>query len=141
MGSPRVVIVGAGIGGLTLALELHAASVPCVILEAAPELRELGVGINLLPHATRSLARLGLLDALRAVAVTTRESVFYTRHGQLVYREPAGLPPAIRGRSSPSTAATCSGCFLTRCTAGSATMSSGSATAPLISRRTADAPQ
>jgi 2-polyprenyl-6-methoxyphenol hydroxylase-like FAD-dependent oxidoreductase len=90
MGSPRVVIVGAGIGGLTLALELHAASVPCVILEAAPELRELGVGINLLPHATRSLARLGLLDALGAVAVTTRESVFYTRHGQLIYREPAG---------------------------------------------------
>ena len=90
MGSPRVVIVGAGIGGLTLALELHEAGLPCVILEAAPELRELGVGINLLPHATRSLARLGLLDTLGALAVTTRESVFYTRHGQLVYREPAG---------------------------------------------------
>ena len=90
MSSPRVVIVGAGIGGLTLALELHAASVPSVILEAVPELRELGVGINLLPHATRSLARLGMLDALGTVAVTTRESVFYTRHGQLVYREPAG---------------------------------------------------
>jgi len=90
VGSPRVVIVGAGIGGLTLALELHEAGLPCVVLEAVPELRELGVGINLLPHATRSLARLGLLDTLGALAVTTRESVFYTRHGQLVYREPAG---------------------------------------------------
>ena len=88
--SPRVVIVGAGIGGLTLALELHAAGLSSVILEAAPELRELGVGINLLPHATRSLARLRLLEALGALAVTTKESVFYTRHGQLVYREPAG---------------------------------------------------
>lgn len=88
---PNVVIVGAGIGGLTLALELHAAGVECVLLEAAEELTELGVGINLLPHATRSLSRLGLRDALASVAVATRESVFYTRHGQLIYREPAGL--------------------------------------------------
>jgi 2-polyprenyl-6-methoxyphenol hydroxylase-like FAD-dependent oxidoreductase len=88
---PNVVIVGAGIGGLTLALELHAAGVECVLLEAAQELKELGVGINLLPHATRSLSRLGLQDALASVAVATKESVFFTRHGQLIYREPAGL--------------------------------------------------
>jgi 2-polyprenyl-6-methoxyphenol hydroxylase-like FAD-dependent oxidoreductase len=88
---PDVVIVGAGIGGLTLALELHAAGVECVLLEAAQERRELGVGINLLPHATRSLSRLGLRDALAGVAVATKESVFFTRHGQLIYREPAGL--------------------------------------------------
>jgi 5-methylphenazine-1-carboxylate 1-monooxygenase len=88
---PHVVIAGAGIGGLTLALELHAAGLPCVLLEAASEQRELGVGINLLPHATRSLSRLGLLDALAGVAVSTRESVFFTRHGQLIYAEPAGL--------------------------------------------------
>ncbi|HET9082725.1 MAG TPA: flavin-dependent oxidoreductase [Trebonia sp.] len=88
---PNVVIVGAGIGGLTLALELHAAGVECVLLEATRELTELGVGINLLPHATRSLSRLGLRDALANAAVTTKESVFFTRHGQLIYREPAGL--------------------------------------------------
>src|ERR1700744_89747 len=88
---PNVVIVGAGIGGLTLALELHAAGVQCGLLEAAQELTELGVGINLLPHATRSLSRLGLQDALARVAVTTKESIFFTRHGQLIYREPAGL--------------------------------------------------
>ena len=80
------------------------------MLEAAPELTELGVGINLLPHATRSLSRLGLLDALARVAVTTKESMFFTRHGQLIYREPAARPPGTRGRSSPFTAATCSGC-------------------------------
>jgi 5-methylphenazine-1-carboxylate 1-monooxygenase len=88
---PNVVIAGAGIGGLTLALELHAVGIECVLLEAAQELTELGVGINLLPHATRSLSRLGLQDALARVAVTTKESVFYTRHGQFIYREPAGL--------------------------------------------------
>ena len=88
---PNVVIAGAGIGGLTLALELHAVGVPCVLLEATPEQRELGVGINLLPHATRALSRLGLQDALSRVAVTTRESIFFTRHGQFIYREPAGL--------------------------------------------------
>ena len=88
---PNVVIVGAGIGGLTLALELHAAGVECTLLEATQELKELGVGINLLPHATRSLSRLGLQDALARVAVATKESVFFTRHGQLIYREPAGM--------------------------------------------------
>ena len=88
---PDVVIVGAGIGGLTLALELHAAGLECVLLEATQELKELGVGINLLPHATRCLARLGLQDALASVAVTTKESVFFTRHGQLIYSEPAGM--------------------------------------------------
>jgi 5-methylphenazine-1-carboxylate 1-monooxygenase len=90
-GTPSVVIAGAGIGGLTLALELHAAGLECVLLEAAPELAELGVGINLLPHATRSLFRLGLRAALSEVAVTTKESIFFTRHGQFIYREPAGL--------------------------------------------------
>jgi 2-polyprenyl-6-methoxyphenol hydroxylase-like FAD-dependent oxidoreductase len=89
--NPNVVVVGAGIGGLTLALELHAVGVECVLLEATQELTELGVGINLLPHATRSLSRLGLQDALSRVAVTTKESIFFTRHGQFVYREPAGL--------------------------------------------------
>ncbi|MYU26331.1 flavin-dependent oxidoreductase [Streptomyces sp. SID8352] len=87
---PAVIIVGAGIGGLTLALELHDRGVGCVVLEAAPRLEPLGVGINLLPHATRGLSRLGLEDALAAVAVTTAESAFFNRFGQHVHTEPAG---------------------------------------------------
>ncbi len=47
--------------------------------------------INLLPPAARSLSRLGPQDELVAVAVTTKESIFFTRHGQLIYRERAGL--------------------------------------------------
>ncbi|WP_329013962.1 flavin-dependent oxidoreductase [Streptomyces sp. NBC_00690] len=87
---PKVIIVGAGIGGLTLALELHHRGIECVVLEAAPQLEPLGVGINLLPHATRNLSRLGLEDALAAVAVTTVESAFFNRFGQHIYSEPAG---------------------------------------------------
>lgn len=85
-----VIIVGAGIGGLTLALRLHRAGIPCRVYELAREIKGLGLGINLLPHATKELSELGLLDALADVAVTTREAVFYNRHGQLVYSEPCG---------------------------------------------------
>ncbi|MBX6319922.1 flavin-dependent oxidoreductase [Pigmentiphaga sp.] len=86
-----VVIIGAGIGGLTLALSLHQAGIACRIYEAVPELKALGVGINILPHAARELSELGLLPELDKVAVRTRESIFFTEHGQFVFREPAGL--------------------------------------------------
>ncbi len=85
-----VIIAGGGIGGLTLALMLHRAGIACRVYEAAPEIREVGVGVNILPHATRELADLGLVDALAKVAVTTREACFYNRFGQLIYREPLG---------------------------------------------------
>lgn len=86
----EVLIVGAGIGGLTLALQLHAERIPCRIIEAAPELAPLGVGINILPHAARELHRLGLGPALDDTGIRTGESIFYNRFGQLIYAEPAG---------------------------------------------------
>src|SRR3954451_19404449 len=64
-----VIVVGAGIGGLALALTLHRGGIPAQVYEAAPEIRPVGVGINVLPHATQELARLGLEPALAAVAV------------------------------------------------------------------------
>ncbi|GIG88625.1 flavin-dependent oxidoreductase [Plantactinospora endophytica] len=87
---PDVLVVGAGIGGLTLALELHDAGIPCRVYEAVPAIAPVGVGVNVLPHASAVLDRLGLTGPLTRVAVTTRESVFYNRFGQLVHREPAG---------------------------------------------------
>jgi 2-polyprenyl-6-methoxyphenol hydroxylase-like FAD-dependent oxidoreductase len=85
-----VIIVGAGIGGLTLGLALQAAGIPCRIFESAAEIRAVGVGINILPHATKELAALGLEAALARVAIETKESAFFNRFGQLIYQEPAG---------------------------------------------------
>lgn len=83
-------IVGAGIGGLTLALQLHRAGIDCRIVEAVDEIAGIGVGINVLPHAMRILAELDVDTALAGAGVVTRESVFFNRFGQLVHREPCG---------------------------------------------------
>jgi 2-polyprenyl-6-methoxyphenol hydroxylase-like FAD-dependent oxidoreductase len=86
----EIIIVGAGIGGLTLGLALHAAGIPCRIFESAPEIRPIGVGINLLPHATKELAALGLEADLARIAIETKDATFFNRFGQLIYREPLG---------------------------------------------------
>jgi len=87
---PDVLIAGGGVGGLALALSLHQAGISARVFEAAPTIQPLGVGINLLPHAMRELAELGLQDALAAQAIETRELAFYSRHGQFIYKEPRG---------------------------------------------------
>src|SRR5439155_2363019 len=82
--------VGGGIAGLALALNLHKRGMDCHVYEVAPEIKALGVGITLLPHAMRELTALGLQDALRAAAIENKESCFFNRFGQLIYREPRG---------------------------------------------------
>ena len=85
-----VVIIGGGIGGLTLALMLNEAGIRASVYESAPEIRPLGVGINILPHASKELCALGLEEALAAVGILTKESVFFNRFGQLIFTEPLG---------------------------------------------------
>ena len=85
-----IAIVGGGIGGLTLALALHQRGLACRVYESAPEVRELGVGITLLPHAMRELTALGLGQALASQGIENRESCFFNRFGQLIYSEPRG---------------------------------------------------
>lgn len=93
----RVVVVGGGIGGLAAALSLHAAGVGDVqVLEAAPEIRPLGVGINLLPHAVRELTELGLGERLGALGVATAELGYYNRYGQAIWAEPRGVDAGYR---------------------------------------------
>ncbi|MBW8723922.1 MAG: flavin-dependent oxidoreductase [Inquilinus limosus] len=87
----KAIIVGGGIGGLTAALMLQARGIGCAVFEQATEPREVGVGINTLPHAIQELAGLGLLDRLDAVAIRTRELLYTNRFGQIVWREPRGL--------------------------------------------------
>lgn len=86
----KAIIVGAGIGGLSLALSLHAAGVAAQVHEAVAELKPLGVGINLLPHAVRELTELGLGPALAELGVETEALAYANRHGQEIWREPRG---------------------------------------------------
>jgi 2-polyprenyl-6-methoxyphenol hydroxylase-like FAD-dependent oxidoreductase len=87
----RVLVAGAGIGGLTTALALHARGIDVRVFEAARELAPLGVGINLLPHAMAELGALGALDEIAALGVRTAELCYFNHHGQLIWREPRGL--------------------------------------------------
>ena len=80
----KAIIAGGGIGGLTAALMLHARGIDCEIYEQAETVRELGVGINTLPHSIRELGELGLLDRLDAVAIRTNELIYANRFGQEV---------------------------------------------------------
>src|SRR4249919_1566001 len=86
-----VLIAGGGIGGLTLALSLHQIGVPARVFESVPELRPLGVGINVLPHAVRELIELGLHDRLDAAGVRTRELAYFSKHGKPIWSEPRGI--------------------------------------------------
>src|SRR6202011_5521876 len=87
----KAIIAGGGVGGLTTALMLHARGMDCDIFEQSEQIRELGVGINTLPHAIKELAALGLLQRLDAVAVRTYELFYTNRFGQEIWREPRGL--------------------------------------------------
>ena len=87
----KVIIAGGGVGGLVTALMLHARGIDCEVFEQADVIRELGVGINTLPHAIKELAELGLLDRLDAVAIRTYELFYTNRFGQEIWREPRGL--------------------------------------------------
>ena len=87
----HVLIAGGGVGGLALALMLHQRGIGCTVLEAAAEVKPLGVGINTLPHAIRELAALDLLPALDGVGIRTRELRYLNRFGQEIWKEPRGI--------------------------------------------------
>jgi len=87
----KVLIAGSGIGGLACALMLHDRGLDVEIHEQAPTIRELGVGINVLPQAVAELARIGLLERLDEVAVRTSELFYLNRFGQEVWHERRGL--------------------------------------------------
>ena len=92
-----VLIAGGGIGGMALALTLHQVGVPCTVYEAVPQLKPLGVGINLQPNAVRELFDLGIgADQLDRIGLPAREWALVGRNGHEVYSEPRGLAAGYR---------------------------------------------
>jgi 2-polyprenyl-6-methoxyphenol hydroxylase-like FAD-dependent oxidoreductase len=86
----RVLIAGGGIGGLTLALMLHARGIEARVFEQSRRVGELGVGINTLPHAIAELEALGLLPALDRGAIRTRRLIYKTARGDDIVAQPRG---------------------------------------------------
>jgi len=72
----------------------HARGIDCEIYEQSDAIRELGVGINTLPHAIKELAELKLLDALDAVGIRTYELFYTNRFGQEIWHELRGTKAA-----------------------------------------------
>src|SRR5262245_18567291 len=92
MADSLVIIAGGGIGGLATALTLHQIGVPCIVIEAVPEMRPLGVGINLQPNAVRELDDLGLTEKdLDRVGLPAKEWALVGLNGNDIYAEPRGL--------------------------------------------------
>jgi 2-polyprenyl-6-methoxyphenol hydroxylase-like FAD-dependent oxidoreductase len=92
----RAVIAGGGIGGLAAALSLHELGVEVDVYESVREVRPLGVGINLLPHAVRELYELGLERSIAPLGILASQLLYYSKRGQHVWREPRGLGAGYR---------------------------------------------
>ncbi len=86
----HIAIAGGGIAGLCLALNLKNRGITCTIYERVPEVKEIGVGITLLPHAMREFQALGITGELQNQGIINVESCFFNRFGQLIYKEPRG---------------------------------------------------
>jgi 5-methylphenazine-1-carboxylate 1-monooxygenase len=88
---PRVIVIGAGIGGLVTALSIHEIGMRVDVYERVRRVQPLGVGINLLPHAVRELDALGILAPLRRRSVEPSGLVYCSRHGREIWSEPRGV--------------------------------------------------
>jgi 5-methylphenazine-1-carboxylate 1-monooxygenase len=86
-----IAIIGAGPGGLVTALRLHQRGFSPVIYESVPELKPLGVGVDIKVYGVKELEELGLLEEFRAMSVDAVDSIFYNHYGQEIYAEKCGV--------------------------------------------------
>ena len=94
--SEEIIIAGAGIGGLTTALSLHHAGFRVRVYESVSEIKPLGVGINMLPHAVRELEELNLREPIERAGVACRELAYFTKRGERIWGEPRGMAAGYR---------------------------------------------
>lgn len=92
----KIVIVGGGIGGMTLACKLALGGIVPEVYDAAPRMEPIGLGVNLLPHSGSVMEEIGVLDEIARRSVETYESTFFNRFGQHIYSEPAGKRAGYR---------------------------------------------
>ncbi|BCG05235.1 hypothetical protein PPGU19_098030 (plasmid) [Paraburkholderia sp. PGU19] len=87
----RIVVVGGGIGGLTTALALLRHGIEPIVLERAPQLTEVGAGVQIAANGTIVLRELGLEPALAEIAtVPERFDYLELSTGRLLYVAPLG---------------------------------------------------
>src|SRR5580692_9224693 len=101
MTTSPVLIAGAGIGGLSVALTLHQIGVPCIVFESVADIKPLGLGINIQPNAIRELYELGFgPESLDTIGLQTKEWALVGLNGNEVYSESRAI--CLRS-GSPST--------------------------------------
>ena len=91
----RALVIGAGIAGLATAIALQRAGRDVLVLERAPQLREIGAGISLWPNAIKALRRLGVGDAVEAAGAPARDAAFRNWRGAQLG---ASITPQLQGR-------------------------------------------
>lgn len=90
-----LVIVGAGLGGLTFALACQKLGIPCIILEKQPRLSEIGAGITLWENALKVLQELGALEAISAISRPNAGGTIATADGQILVNASLAEPSAL----------------------------------------------
>jgi 2-polyprenyl-6-methoxyphenol hydroxylase-like FAD-dependent oxidoreductase len=85
----RVIIVGAGIGGLTTAIALTRRGLDVEIYERTTQLAEVGAGVSLWPNALKALQQLGMKEALEAMSFVSEIGALRTSNGHFVSRTSA----------------------------------------------------
>jgi 2-polyprenyl-6-methoxyphenol hydroxylase-like FAD-dependent oxidoreductase len=86
-----VIVVGAGIGGLSAAIGLREAGHEAVVLEQAPRIEPVGAGITLFANAMQALERLGARDAVAARGAAAQRSAILTSDGRVLAEVPRDL--------------------------------------------------
>ena len=87
----HVIVIGAGIGGLTAALSLQRHGFKVSVYEQASELREFGAGLLVTPNAMHALEFLGVGEVIAATSnVSNEQLIRHFQSGKIIHRRPAG---------------------------------------------------